>query len=222
MQTNSKWLFIALAALAAAAFLTATSPALAGPGYVNFTIGQKSFDSADWSPIDKQTTFGAESAFGPSKWPVQLAAYLLRSSQEKTAEFDDGFSGTTPVTVDATTSEFGFGLNKAFGEKKIRPFIGAGGVYTNTEITLRQQGTSASDNGNGFGFWGGAGAFYRVGPSFNIGAGVRYSSATVDFGPFNGINASYDYTAVNAGGVAYHFLIGWSWPKMPKVTNNPK
>ncbi|HET9952208.1 MAG TPA: outer membrane beta-barrel protein [Candidatus Eisenbacteria bacterium] len=216
MQTNSKWLFIALAALAAAAFITHAAPALAGPGYVNFTLGQKMFDSDDWDPIDKQTAFGVESAFGPSKWPVQLAAYLNRSSKEKSTQFEDNTNTLVAVTLDATTTEFGFGLNKSFGASKLRPYIGAGGVYTNTEFTVRQSGYSASDNGNGFGFWGGAGAFYRLGPSFNLGGGVRYSSVTTDFGPFTGTNVSYDYTDVNSGGVALHVLIGWSWPKMPQ------
>ena len=216
MHSNSKWFSIAVAALVAAAFVTSAAPALAGPGYVNFTLGQKMFDSEDWDPIDKQTSFGVESAFGPAKWPVQMAVYLTRSSKEKSGQVEDSFNQLVAVTLDATTTEFGFGLNKSFGESKIRPYIGAGGVYTNTEFTIRESGTSASDNGNGFGFWGGAGAFFRMGPSFNLGGGVRYSSVTTDFGPFSGLNASYDYTDINSGGVAAHVLIGWSWPKMAK------
>ena len=37
----------------------------AGPGYVNFVLGQKEFDSEEWDPVDKQPVFGVEAAFGP-------------------------------------------------------------------------------------------------------------------------------------------------------------
>ena len=190
MQTNSKWLLLALAAVVAVAFVIPATPALAGPGYVNFTLGQKMFDSDDWDPIAKQTAIGVESAFGPSTWPVQMAAYLNRSSKEKSTQLEDNSNNLVAVTLDATTTEFGFGLNKSFGKAKLRPFIGAGAVYANTELTLRESGTSMSDNGNGFGFWGGAGAFYRLGPSFHLGGGVRDSSATTDFGPLPGTSVS--------------------------------
>jgi len=215
MQTKSQLLAIAITALVAAALFIPAPPASAGPGHVNFTIGQKMF-SDDWKPIEKQTSFGAEGAFGPATWPVQMATYLLRASNETTTEEDFGAGGAGLTTVDGSTTEFGFGLNKTLGTSKIRPYIGAGGVYVKTDISLLRSGTSWNASANGFGFWGGAGAFYRLGPSFNFGAGVRYSSASVDYSEFNGTTISYPATNVEAGGTAVHVLIGWSWPKMAK------
>ena len=39
-------------------------------GHVNFFLGQKSLDSDDWDPVDKQPEFGAVMSFGGSEWPV--------------------------------------------------------------------------------------------------------------------------------------------------------
>ena len=204
--------------LFAVALLVAVPTASAGPGHVNFTFGQKMFESGEfpdgWDPIDKQSTYGVEAAFGPGTWPVQIAVYLLRSSEDKSAEVPDGTGGTVPGTIEAEANEFGFGLNKTFGEKKIRPYIGAGGVYMVTDLTASQSGTSFSDAANGFGFWGGAGAFYRLGSTFNLGAGVRYSSATVDYDVYEGTSISYPAFDLDAGGTQLHVLIGWSWPKL--------
>jgi len=204
--------------LLAAAWIGGPPPASAGPGHVNFTFGQKMFDSDEfpdgWNPIDKQASYGAEAAFGPGSWPVQIAVYLERASEEKQSYVDDGFGNAIPITIDGTTSEFGFGLNKTLGEKKIRPYLGAGAVYAVTDITVRQSGTSASDDANGFGFWGGAGAFYRIGSSFNLGAGARYSSAKVDYDEFQGTSISYPSFELESGGFQIHALIGWSWPKI--------
>jgi len=201
------------ATLLAAALLLPATQAWAGPGHVNFTFGQKMFDKDDWSPIEKQTDYGAEAAFGPAAWPVQMAAYLERASGEKSKEVQSTLGSMTEVNVNATTTEAGFGLNKTFSVKLFRPYLGAGLVYTKTDITVSQSGTSTSDHANGFGIWGGAGAFYRIGPSFNFGGGVRYSKATVDYTAFEGQEISYPATDVAAGGFALHVLIGWSWPK---------
>ena len=209
-----------LASLTLLAFATLllAPAASAGPGHVNFTFGQKLFDGDEfpdgWDPIDKQTAFGAEAAFGPGAWPVQIAAYLGRASKEKNAELPDGVGGTVPGTLDATTTEFGLGLNKTLGEKKIRPYVGAGVVYAKTDITLRETGASFSDDANGFGFWGGAGAFYRIGTSFNFGAGARYSNVTVDYDAYSGTTIAYPAFDLDAGGTQVHVLIGWSWPKL--------
>ena len=221
METTSPRRRTALFLLIAAALLLgAASAASAGPGHVNFNFGQKLFDSDDfpdgWNPIDKQTAFGVEAAFGPGAWPVQWAVYLSRASKEKSALLSDGSGGTVDGTIDATTTEFGIGLNKTLGQKKIHPYLGAGVAYAKTDLTLRETGASFSDDANGFGFWGGAGAFYRIGPSFNLGAGARYSSVTVDYDAYGTSTTTLNYPAfdLNAGGIQVHALIGWSWPKI--------
>ena len=202
-------------ALVLCAFIAMPSVASAGPGYVNFLLGQKIFDSEDWDPIDKQTTFGAEGVFGPSTWPVHIDTYLARASQEKTAYADDGFGGTISYTADATTYEVGAGLNKTWTRGKFYPYLNAGALMAKIDVTFRQGGTSTSDDDKGFGFWGGGGAFYRVGSTFNLGGAVRYSSADVTFNAFDTGNVSFGGANVKAGGLTFGVLLGWGWPKTP-------
>lgn len=191
--------------------LTMASPSLAGPGHINFMIGQKQFDSDEWDPIDKQTSFGVEGAFGPGHWPVQIAAYVSRASDEKAATY-----GGTQFNLDATTFEFGFGLNKTWAAGKLYPYLGAGGVHAKVDVTAQQSGASGSDDASGFGFWAGTGVFYRVGSTFNIGGGARYSSADVDFNAFTGVSGvPISGRTVDAGGFTFGVLIGWGWPKTP-------
>ncbi len=208
MTTLNRWILFLAAGVGLALFAT---PALAGPGHINFMIGQKVFDSDEWDPIDKQSSFGVEGAFGPGKWPVQMAAYISRASDDKSASY----SGTQ-FNLEATTMEFGFGLNKTFTSGKLNPYVGAGGVHAKVDLTAQQSGTSGSDEGSGFGFWGGAGAYYRVGTTFNIGAGARYSSVDVDFNAFTGVSGvPIQGGTVDAGGLNFGVLVGWGWPKTP-------
>jgi hypothetical protein len=195
--------------MAASVFLASSSEA--GPGYVNFVLGQKVFDSEDWDPIDKQPVFGVEAAFGPSTWPVHIMTFLQRSSKSKDEVIDSG-TGLVNVTFEADTWEFGAGINKTWTSGKLYPYLGAGIDYAKVDVTLKQGGTSTSDDGNGFGFWGGGGAFYRIGTRFNVGGTVRYSSADVDFNAFDTGNVEFGGAELDAGGVTFGFLLGWGWP----------
>jgi len=198
-------------ALALALGLLSPGIAFAGPGYINFMFGQKVYDSDDWDPIDKQTGFGVEGVFGPAKWPVQMDAYVHRTSGDKSVTI----SGM-PGNIEGETFEFGFGANKTVGAKRIRPYLNAGFVHAKTDVTVSQSGTSGSDSASGFGFWGGAGAFYRLGSAFNIGGAVRYSAVDVDFNDFTTTIGSVPISGetVAAGGLAFGVLLGWSWPAM--------
>ena len=138
--------------LLAAAMVFLASPSEAGPGYVNFVLGQKLFDSEDWDPIDKQPVFGVEAAFGPSTWPVHMMTFLQRSSKSK----DVVIEGVT-VERESDTWEVGVGVNKTWAAGKIYPYVGAGLDYAKVDMTFHEGGTTASDDGNGFGVWGWAG-----------------------------------------------------------------
>jgi hypothetical protein len=200
--------------LVAAALLSLAPPADAGPGYVNFVLGQKVFDSEDWDPIDKQPVFGVEAAFGPATWPVHIMTFLQRSSKSKDQTVDNG-GGPVSVTFEADTWEFGAGVNKTFGSGKLHPYLGAGLDYIKVDVTAKENGLSGSDDANGFGFWGGGGAFYRIGTRFNLGGTVRYSSANVDFNAYDTGTIEFSGADVNAGGVTFGFLVGWGWPATP-------
>jgi hypothetical protein len=197
---------------AAALLVLSAHSALAGPGYVNFLIGQKVFDSDDWDPIDKQTAIGAEGVFGPSTWPVHLTTYLNHASKTKDATGETSPGVTFTYHIEADTWEFGAGVNKTWTAGKLYPYVGAGGVYAKTDMTARQAGYSVSDDANGFGLWGGTGAFYRLGTRFNVGGALRYSSVKVDFNAFDTGNVSFGGADVQAGGLTFGVLLGWGWP----------
>ena len=196
--------------LLAAAMVSLASPSEAGPGYVNFVLGQKLFDSEDWDPIDKQPVFGVEAAFGPSTWPVHVMTFLQRSSKSK----DVVIEGVT-VERESDTWEVGVGVNKTWAAGKIYPYVGAGLDYAKVDMTFHEGGTTASDDGNGFGVWGGLGAFYRIGTRFNLGGTMRYSSADVDFNAFDTGNFQFEGGELDAGGLTFGFLVGWGWPATP-------
>lgn len=203
--------------LAALAFLAVPALASAGPGYVNFLLGQKVFDSDHWDPIDKQSAIGVEGVFGKATWPVSLDAYLARASKEKTGTVEDKFGNPIDLTLDATTVEVGLGVNKTWQRKKLYPYLNAGALMAKIDVTARSAGTSASDDDKGFGFWGGGGVFYRVGSTFNLGGAVRYSSANVNFNSFTTTIGNIPVAGgdVPAGGLTFGFLLGWGWPKTP-------
>jgi len=180
----------------------------AGPGYINFMLGQKLFKSDDWSPIDKQASFGVEGVYGPAKWPVHIDTYLSRASESKDATSSVGI----PYHIQATTREFGVGANKTWTVKKFYPYAAAGLLYARIDVVAEQAGFSGSDSDNGFGGWGSAGAFYRVGSAFNLGGAVRYSSATVDFNAFQTSNVDFGGANIQGGGFAFGVLLGWGWP----------
>src|SRR5262245_60447116 len=166
---------------AVASLVILAHSAHAGPGYVNFLFGQKVFDSDDWDPIDKQTAIGANGVFGPGTWPVHIETFLSHASKSKDAQGE--ISPGVPFTyhVEADTWEFGAGVNKTWTSGKLYPYLDAGIDYAKVDLTASQAGTSFSDDANGFGFWGGGGAFYRLGTRFNVGGAIRYSTVKVDF-----------------------------------------
>jgi hypothetical protein len=211
MSRIDRWVLLLLSAAFLAWGLSWPVASLAGPGYVNFMVGQKVFDSDDWDPIDKQTSLGVEGVFGPATWPVQMDAYVSRASKDKAASF-----GGVQGNFKGETFEFGFGANKTWTSKKLRPYVNAGVVYAKVDVTVSQSGTSGSDDANGFGFWGGAGVFYRLGTTFNIGGAARYSAADVDFNAFTTTIGSVPISGqtVQAGGFTFGVLLGWSWPKV--------
>ena len=198
---------VAAAILAAAAFTI--SPARAGGnGDINFFLGQKSLSSSDWAPIEDQFAFGAVMSFGATDWPVSIAADVIASADDQTVSDPNLFGN---VTLTGATYEIDAGVRKIWKAGKggaVRPYIGAGLGIISAAVQIEDDfGTTLDDGDAGFGFWGGAGIFFRLGSHFNIGADLRYSSADVDFDFGNGAVVQN----VNAGGFSYGLLLGFGW-----------
>jgi hypothetical protein len=212
VRKRSGWWLLALTLLSGTAL--PISPALAGTGNINFTIGQKSLDSADWGVLNQQTAFGAEAAFGKVKWPVLIAAYFCRSSGTVDSTLEDAFGEPFLVHDQYTTQEIGAGLNKTLTvHQRIHPYLSAGGMMGRVSETFKQSGISVSRGAGHIGFWSSLGAFYRMGTRFNIGGIVRYSSATVSLKELPvGANLTLPPQDISEGGWTYGVLIGWGWP----------
>src|SRR5882724_13718055 len=137
-------------------------PAIASANEVDFAFGQKRMDSHDWDPVENQIELGVQSTLGPPRWPVQIAA--------------DGFYSTQSSRgVTASTLELCGGVRKIFRTGDLRPYLGGGLGFVHASVS----GGGNSDDDTELGLWLGGGAFVRVGRNVHLGAGLRYSTATV-------------------------------------------
>ena len=210
--------FLLAAALAA---VSASDPATASTGFVNFMIGQKSLDDApwapsyteSWSPIQVQSAFGVESAFGSEKWPVLIAAYFARSSDSKDTTFTDPFGEPYIIHLQGTTQEIGIGVNKTLTiKRRIFPYLSAGGMVATVNETAKQSGVSVERASTKVGLWASFATFYRLGTRFNIGGLARYSDATVEFEESVILGQPAPAADVPEGGWTYGVILGWGWP----------
>jgi hypothetical protein len=211
MIRNKSRFSLALTLLSGAMLLA--PPARASTGFVNFLVGQKAMDSADWGTIDQQTAFGVETAFGQNKWPVLVAAYFTRSSSSVDSTLTDSNGEPFLVHDQYSTQEVGIGLNKTFTiKKRIHPYISAGGTLGHVGETFKQSGVSVSRTGGSVGFWSTFSAFYRMGTRFNVGGLVRYSSCTVDLKELVSGAQTFEAQSISEGGTTYGVVFGWGWP----------
>ncbi len=162
-------------------------------GNVNIFAGYKNLDEDDWDPLDKQTELGIGVDFKQDGWPVSATVGYLRSSD------DDSEMG---IDIEGKTSELYLGVRKIWDTSpQLRPFVGGGLALVSAEMEAAALGIKVSDDDSGIGFWLSGGAYLTVSGSFNIGAELRYSKASVTL--FN--------TDVEAGGVHYGLLLGYHW-----------
>ena len=141
-------------------------------GNVSGYLGYKTVDDNDWPNLDSQGSVGVISDFGKQSWPVSIAADLL-------------FAGTvheSGVKKDTGgTMEIHLGARKIFTlqNSSFRPYVGGGAVLVSAMLENENAGVVVDDDDTAIGAWVGAGTYYAVTPSFNIGVDVRYSKAEV-------------------------------------------
>ena len=163
-------------------------------GNVSGYIGHKTVDDKDWPNLDSQGSVGVISDFGKQSWPVSIAADLIIAGtvDESGANKDTG-----------GTIETHLGVRKIFTleNSSFRPYVGGGVALVSAVLENENAGVKVDDDDNTIGAWVGAGTYYAVTPSFNIGLDVRYSKAEVtlfdkerDTGGLNaGITAGYHW-----------------------------
>lgn len=167
--------------------------AQAWSGNVNFFLGTKTLDNADWAPYDEQAAFGVLVDFKQENWPISMAIDLLGSYDEETV---------LGIKTEASTSEFDIGIRKIWevSGSSIRPFIGGGIAFVTAEKkTSNVLSVSVDDDGTGF--WLNGGVYWTLGQHFNLGLQARYSQAEVTFSGNN----------VEAGGTHAGIMLGYHW-----------
>ena len=168
------------------------NPAIAraeSKGEVNFILGKKMLDQADWEPVEDQGEFGAEVTWGGSDWPIAFATDIVASSHGGDLSF---------FQVEGQTSELAFGLRKIWEAGAARPYLG-GGI---AKIDAQLESNGVREDDTALGGWLGAGIFWRLGSRFNIGLAGRVSRGKVTvFG-----------LEREAGGTHAGLILGWGWP----------
>jgi len=170
-------------------------------GNVNFFVGIKNLDEADWEPVEKQNEYGVLVDFKQNDWPISIAIDALLSKGEK-KEYDSFFG--TDVKYEAEIVELGFGVRKIIKPNSILSLSFGGGIAAiQADIKLSAFLSSASDDDKGVGFWADFGAFLTVGEEkvFNIGLNIRYSDAEVEIADSEG----------EAGGRHIALIFGFHW-----------
>jgi opacity protein-like surface antigen len=163
-------------------------------GNVSGYLGHKTVDDKDWPNLDSQGSVGVISDFRKQSWPVSIAADLI-------------FSGTVHESgvIEDTggTAEIHLGARKTFTleNSSFRPYVGGGVALVTAILENENAGVKVDDDDSTVGAWVGAGTYYAVTPSFNIGLDVRYSKAEVTL-----FNKERETGGLNAGITAgYHW-----------------
>jgi len=223
MSPERRWPMVAKTGLSLA--LTATliplifgSAVAVGETNVNFVLGEKRLDAADWPIGDDQLSLSLLSTFGPRAWPVQMAADLLVSGAGSRSTIYSGpgmaIQGNELIQ---STVELDLGVRKIWRTGRARPFAGGGlaVIAAQQEFNLfppapfgiegnrldRFPPIEVSDDDEAPGVWIDGGVFWRLGRRCNIGIEARYSRAEVRL-------RSRD---VQAGGFNLGLLLGWGW-----------
>ena len=141
-------------------------------GNVSGYLGHKSVDDKDWPNLDSQASVGVISDFGKQSWPVSIAADLLFAGTVHESGVNEDTGGTMEIHL---------GARKIFTleHSSFRPYVGGGAALVSAMLENKNAGVAVEDDDTAVGAWVGAGTYYAVTPSFNIGVDVRYSKAEV-------------------------------------------
>ena len=141
-------------------------------GNVSGYAGHKSVDEEDWPNLDSQTSVGVISDFRKQSWPVSIAADLIFSADVHESGVEEDTGGT---------AEAHLGARKIFtlDNSSFRPYVGGGIALVTALLENENAGVTVDDDDRAVGAWVGAGTYYAVTPSFNLGLDVRYSKAEV-------------------------------------------
>mgnify|MGYP001811697674 FL=1 len=163
-------------------------------GNVSAYLGHKSVDDDDWPNLDSQRSIGVISDFRKQSWPVSIAADLIFSGDVHKSGVVEDTGGTVEAHL---------GARKIFTlqNSSFRPYVGGGVALVHALLENENAGVTIDDDDRAVGAWVGAGTYYAVTPSFNLGLDVRYSKAEVTL---------FDKER-EAGGLNAGITVGYHW-----------
>ena len=138
--------------------------------------------------------------FAEERVPVHFALEIFVSH-------GDAANGDPAVDapVSGSSTEFGIGVRKVWGQGAARPHLGAGAdVVSASEERSGPYGKTSNED-RGYGAWIDAGVSWRLAGHLNLGFELRYSMSNLSFGTGS---AARD---VKAGGVHAGLLLGYGW-----------
>lgn len=164
-------------------------------GNINLILAGRQLDD-NWQPMDDQNAIGIRLDHEVGEFPLHLVWGLHASS-------DDGTDMAEPFhragDVEATVSEFSFGLMKLWGRAgRFRSYISTGASLVHAN--LEAEGLDQSDES--LGVFVEVGMFWRLGRGFNVGIDTRHLLLTdLEIG---GADVDVNYFQVG-------LLAGWGW-----------
>ena len=186
---------IALSTLLVIGFLVPTS-SQAGDwiGNINAFMGLKTLDNNDWlSEFQEQAEGGILFDIQKREWPVSIVVESMYSIGEDVVNGWD---------VEVATTELFLGAGKTWTPNPtIRPYVRAGINFASAEEKVSNGYLSDSVNESGIGYAISGGVYWTISQHFNLGLGLRYSKATIDF---SGVD-------VEAGGAHSGLILGYHW-----------
>ena len=187
-------LLTVLSVLSASALCpTTTASAAQFTGDANFLLGWKLLDRDDWRHVDDQREFGAETSWAATDWPIHIAGDMLVS-----ADTDE----IGRLDIVGSTVELAGGVRKIWSFRNFHPYAGGGLGIVSAYLKDERIAGDDDDRDATIGIWGGGGAFWRLGPRFNLGFATRFSRARVHlFGERR-----------EAGGFHAALILGFGWP----------
>lgn len=127
---------------------------------ISIYLGGRELDEDDYDPVESQFTFGIEFVHERPENVVGFEIGLMGSE-------DDGHLG--PFDVEGRTGEIYAGIHKSFGTDVVRPYVGVGLAYINSEVEVENVD---DDDGSAAGY-AHAGINFDVSPAFAIGFDFR-------------------------------------------------
>lgn len=170
-------------------------------GNINYTYGQEIMNHKDWHPVDCLNEGQLSFDIRDKSWPISIYIAYSEASGKKNSIIQ-GYD----TKLGLNTKEIDCGVKKIIDDETSNFHLYlAGGLSTiiaEAKMSISYMGDSISMNrmDNNPGLWASTGLYYTIADIVNLGIGVKYSTARVDFDGSE---------KLEIGGFHYGVLVGY-------------